>query len=30
VLTALINLNRLIFNISIQSENGRMPFAQLG
>jgi len=28
--TALINLNRLIIDISIQSENGRIPFAERG
>jgi len=30
VLTALINLNRFIFNISIQSENGRIWVRRAG
>jgi len=30
VLTALINLKGFIFNTSSPSENGRMPFDQLG
>jgi len=29
VMTALINLNGLIFNFSTQSENGRMPLWEL-